>query len=163
MKFTPLLPEDWDRVASIYLEGIKTKNATFETQCPSWEVWDGKHRKDCRFVAKEDGKVAGWVALSNVSMRPVYAGVCEVSIYIANDYKGKGVGSLLMQAMIDESEACGIWMLQAAIFSENAVSIHLHEKFGFRHVGIREKIGKMNGVWRDNVFLERRSKVVGID
>ncbi len=151
-------PGDWEQVASIYMEGIKTKNATFETQCPSWEVWDEKHRKDCRFVAKDDYQIAGWVALSNISARPVYSGVCEVSIYVANEYKGKGVGSILMQAMIDESEANGIWTLQAAIFPENTDSIHLHKKFGFRQVGIREKIGKMDAVWRDNIFLERRTK-----
>lgn len=163
MNIEKMQPGDWEQVAAIYQEGINTGNATFETQCPPWEVWDEKHRKDCRFVARENEKVAGWVALSGVSVRPVYAGVCEVSIYIADAFKGRGVGSLLMQALIDASVAHGIWMLQAAIFPENTASIHLHEKFGFRQVGIREKIGKRNGVWRDNVFLERRSHSVGTD
>ena len=142
MTIEKMQPSDWEEVAAIYQEGINTGNATFETQCPPWEVWNEKHRKECRFVARENGKIAGWVALSGVSVRPVYAGVCEVSIYIGSAFKGKGVGSLLMQTLIDASETHGIWMLQAAIFPENKGSIHLHEKFGFRQVGIREKIGK---------------------
>lgn len=163
MTIEKMLPGDWEQVASIYLEGINTGNATFETQCPPWEVWDEKHRKECRLVARENEKVLGWAALSSVSARPVYFGVCEVSIYVSDKYKGKGAGSLLMEALIDESETHGIWLLQASIFPENKSSIHLHEKFGFRTVGIREKIGKMDGVWRDTVILERRSKNVGID
>lgn len=155
-------PRDWEQVAIIYQEGIDTGNATFETRCPPWEVWDEKHRKECRFVARENGKIAGWVALSGVSSRLVYSGVCEVSVYISDEYRGHGVGSILMQALIKESERQGIWMLQAAIFPENKASIHLHEKFGFRQVGIREKIGKRDGIWRDNVFLERRSRKTGI-
>ncbi|MBE0649748.1 MAG: N-acetyltransferase [Bacteroidales bacterium] len=163
MNIKKMQPNDWEQVASIYQEGIDTGNATFETQCPPWEVWDEKHRKDCRFVAKENDKIAGWIALSGVSVRAVYSGVCEVSVYIASEFKNKGVGSLLMQALIEESERHGIWTLQAAIFPENEASIHLHEKFGFRQVGIREKIGKREGIWRDNVFLERRSKIAGIE
>lgn len=163
MTIGKMLPEDWDQVASIYLEGINTGFATFETQCPRWEIWDEKHRKECRLVVREGGKIAGWAALSSVSSRSVYSGVCEVSIYVSGEYKRKGVGNLLMQALIDESEKQGIWMLQAAIFPENKASIHLHEKFGFRLVGIREKIGKRDGAWRDNVFLERRSRKAGTD
>ncbi len=163
MTIDKLLPGDWEQVAAIYLEGINTGNATFETHCPPWEVWDEKHRKECRLVARENQKVMGWAALSSVSSRPVYSGVCEVSVYVSNEYKGKGIGSLLMKALIDESEGQDIWMLQASIFPENKSSIHLHEKFGFRQVGTREKIGKRDGIWRDNVFMERRSLNTGID
>lgn len=162
MTIEKMQPCDWEQVAIIYQKGIDTGNATFETLCPTGEVWDEKHRKECRFVARENGKIAGWVALSGVSTRPVYSGVCEVSIYISDEFRSRGVGSILMEALINESEKQGIWMLQAAIFPENKASIHLHEKLGFRQVGIREKIGKRDGVWRDNVFLERRSRNTGI-
>ena len=163
MTIERMLPGDWEQVAAIYSEGINTGNATFEMQCPPWEVWDEKHRKECRLVARENEKVLGWAALSSVSARPIYSGVCEVSIYVSGKYTSKGTGSLLMNALIDESEARGIWMLQAAIFPENKASIHLHKKFGFRQVGTREKIGKRDGIWRDNVFMERRSRNTGID
>lgn len=163
MTIEKMSPSDWDQVAAIYLEGINTGNATFETQCPPWEVWDEKHRKECRLVVRENEKVLGWAALSSVSVRSVYAGVCEVSIYVSGEHKGKGIGSLLMDSLIKESEEQGIWTLQASIFPENESSIHLHEKFGFRKVGIREKIAKTSGVWRDTVILERRSENIGKD
>ena len=155
--------ESWGAVQQIYNAGIATKNATFQTKAPEWEAWDQSHRKDCRLIAKIDNQVAGWVALSNVSNRCVYAGVAEVSIYIDPAFRGMGVGDQLMKQLITESEKHGIWTLQAGIFPENKASIALHLKNGFRILGIREKIGKMEFVWRDTAMLERRSKVVGIE
>jgi len=155
--------ESWPSVQRIYNSGIGTKNATFETKAPEWEAWDQSHRKDCRLVATIDDCIAGWAALSNVSGRCVYAGVAEVSIYIDESYRGMGVGDQLMRQLIAESERHGIWTLQAGIFPENKASIALHLKHGFRILGTREKIGKINGSWRDTVLLERRSKVAGID
>lgn len=152
---------DWPAVRAIYLEGIATGHATFETGAPSWETWDTNHFPAPRLVAVSAEGVAGWAALSRVSSREVYAGVAEVSVYIANGSRGLGVGRALLQKLIAHSEAGGIWMLQASIFPENAASIALHKSFGFREVGHRERIGKMNGVWRDTVLLERRSQVAG--
>lgn len=163
VEILPLTSENWKDVAKIYLAGIATKNATFQLEVPAWEVWDQTHRKDCRLVAKIYDKVVGWAALSNVSSRCVYAGVAEVSIYIDPGYQGKGVGSTLLNALILESEQNGIWTLQAGIFPENKGSIQLHQKYGFRIVGTKERIGKMEGKWRDVISLERRSKVVGVD
>ena len=153
---------DWEAVRAIYREGIATRNATFETDAPDWEGWNEKFHRHCRPVAKIDGQVVGWAALSPVSKRAVYAGVADLSIYIAASARGKGVGKALMQALIDESEQTGIWTLQAGIFPENSASIALHKQFGFQEVGIRERIGQMNGVWRDVLLLERRSQVAGI-
>ena len=155
--------ESWETVQRIYNAGIATKNATFQTEAPEWEAWDQSHRKDCRLIAKIDDNIAGWAALSNVSNRCVYAGVSEVSIYIDPAFRGMGVGDQLMKQLITVSEKHGIWTLQAGIFPENEASIALHLKNGFRILGIREKIGKMEFVWRDTVMFERRSKVVGID
>jgi len=155
--------ESWEMVQRIYNAGIATKNATFQTEAPEWQAWDQSHRKDCRLIAKIDDNIAGWAALSNVSNRCVYAGVAEVSIYIDPAFRGMGVGDQLMKRLITESEKHGIWTLQAGIFPENEASIALHLKNGFRILGIREKIGKMEFVWRDTVMLERRSKVVGIE
>ena len=153
----------WDAVRRIYNAGIATKNATFQTEAPEWEVWDQSHRKDCRLIARIDDQVAGWAALSNVSNRCVYAGVAEVSIYIDPTFKGIGIGDQLMKQLIIESESNGIWTLQAGIFPENKASIALHLKNGFKILGIREKIGKMDNIWRDTALLERRSIVVGRD
>jgi L-amino acid N-acyltransferase YncA len=153
-----LTVEMWNDVERIYLQGIATKNATFETQSPTWEAWDISHRNDCRLVAKLGDRIVGWAALSPVSRRRVYAGVAEISIYVDAECRHQGVGSVLMGAMIEQSEAAGIWMLQAGIFPENIASIELHKKHGFRTLGIREKIGMMDGRWRDLAFLERRSK-----
>ncbi len=163
MNFTiePLSPHDWPQVRAIYLEGIATGSATFETTAPEWEAWDAKHRADCRLVARANGQVIAWVAVTPVSSRPVYAGVAEHSIYVAEAARGQGVGKALLQAFIAESERAGIWRLQTAIFPENVASIGLHKACGFREVGYRERIGCMNGVWRNTVMLERRSKVVG--
>ena len=158
----PLKPADWPQVRAIYLEGIATGNATFETSAPEWEVWDAKHRPDCRLVALAGGHVIAWVAVTPVSARPVYAGVAEHSIYVADAARGQGVGKILLQAFIEESERAGIWTLQTAIFPENVASIGLHKACGFREVGYRERIGQMNGVWRNTVMLERRSRMVGV-
>jgi len=155
--------DSWETVRRIYIDGIATKNATFQTEAPEWEAWDQAHRKDCRLIARIGNQVAGWAALSNVSNRCVYAGVAEVSIYIDPAFRGMGIGDQLMKQLIIESEKHGLWTLQAGIFPENKASIALHQKNGFKILGIREKIGKLDNVWRDTVLLERRSKVVGID
>ena len=158
-----MLPSDWEEVRRIYLEGIATKNATFETSAPSWEMWDKAHRHDCRLVARKEGNIVGWAALSSVSARKVYAGVVESSVYIDKEYWGWGIGDKLMGYLIKESEANGVWTLQAGIFPENKASIHLHEKHGFRILGKRDKVGKMDNWWRDVVLMERRSSIVGND
>ncbi len=147
---------DWPAVRAIYLEGIATGNATFETAAPEWERWDAGHLKSCRLVARVDGEVAGWAALSPVSARAVYAGVAEVSIYVAQRARGKGIGADLLRTLVAESEANGVWTLQAGIFPENTASIALHRRSGFRVVGTRERIGCVDGRWRDVVLMERR-------
>jgi L-amino acid N-acyltransferase YncA len=154
---------DWEQVRSIYLEGIATGDATFESDAPPWERWNESHLSSCRLVARSGDSVRGWAALSPVSSRCVYGGVAEVSIYIGQRYRGAGAGRALLMALITESERNGLWTLQAAIFPENRASIDLHRSCGFREVGRRERIGKMNGRWRDTVLLERRSSIVGID
>lgn len=154
---------DWEQVRDIYIEGIETGNATFQQEAPTWEEWDMSHLFECRFVARSEGDVLGWCALTPVSSRCVYRGVAEVSVYVGVKSQGRGVGSLLMDELVRASEENGIWTLQSGIFPENTGSIYLHKKFGFREVGVRERIGKMNGVWRDNLFFERRSTIVGID
>ncbi len=152
--------DDWDEVSSIYQEGIATSDATFETDAPEWEEWDKCHLRDCRLVARAEGKVIGWAALSPVSTRCVYSGVTEISLYVAASTRGTGAGKALLCALVDESERNGIWTLQAGIFPENTVSIVLHKSCGFREVGYRERIGQMDGIWRDVVLMERRSKVI---
>lgn len=160
MKVEKMSKKDWPQVAHIYEQGIRSKNATFEQECPEWKVWNEKHREDCRLIATEKGKITGWAALSNVSGRQVYSGVCEVSIYVEESSYRKGIGDFLMKKLIEESEKSGIWTLQAGIFPENKASISLHEKNGFRVVGTRERLGKMDDIWRDIVLMERRSKKV---
>ena len=160
----PMIPADWTSVRDIYAEGIATGNATFETEVPTWEKWDSTHRKDCRLVAAETGafrKVLGWAVLGPVSTSNVYRGVAEVSVYVAAEARGRRVGTALLAALIGESEAAGIWTLQAGIFPENAPSISLHKSCGFREVGVRQKIGKLGDVWRDTILLERRSSTIG--
>src|SRR6266498_3158983 len=157
-----MLPNDWAAVHRIYLEGIATGNATFETEAPLWEKWDDGHMRECRLIAHDDAKVLGWAALSPVSSRCVYAGVAEVSVYVAEHARGKGVGRILLAALIDASERCGIWTLQAGVFPENVASMELHKSLGFRELGRRERLGKMAGRWRDVTLLERRSVVVGV-
>jgi phosphinothricin acetyltransferase len=158
----PMRDEDWAAVLAIYLEGIATRNATFETQAPSWEKWNVGHLKECRLVARNDEAIIGWAALSPVSSRRVYAGVTEVSVYVTDKAKGKGIGRALLEKLIEESEGRGIWTLQASIFPENQASIKLHERCGFRVVGRRERIAQLDGQWRDTILLERRSTKAGV-
>ncbi len=157
-------PEDWQIVRSIYEEGIATELATFETQSPEWKKWDKAHIQTCRLVAEEYLLgIVGWAALSPVSNREVYSGVMEVSVYVAQTSRGKGIGKKLLQRLIQDSEANGIWTLQSSILSENEASIRLHLISGFRLVGKRERLGKLNRQWRDVVLMERRSKKVGMN
>ncbi|MBV9301751.1 MAG: N-acetyltransferase [Acidobacteriaceae bacterium] len=158
-----MMDEDWPSVREIYLEGIATGNATFETTAPEWEAWDRGHLRSCRLVARLDSKIAGWAALSPVSTRHVYCGVAEVSVYVALRAQRRKVGSQLLNALVEVSEHNGIWTLQAGIFPENVASIELHKRRGFRVVGTREKLGCMNGRWRDVILMERRSSVVGVE
>ena len=160
---TAMFPQHWEAVKKIYEEGIATGNATFQTSAPEWQEWDAAHVATCRFVAIENDEVLGWAALTAVSGRCVYAGVAEVSVYVAANARGKKIGSSLLEILVRESEKNSFWTLQSGIFPENKSSIVMHENNGFRVVGYREKIGKMKNVWRNNVFLERRSAVVGID
>jgi L-amino acid N-acyltransferase YncA len=153
----PMQPAHWPSVRDIYAEGIATGNATFETEIPEWERWDKAHRKDCRLIALEGERVIGWAALSPVSTRRVYSGVAEVSVYVAASACGRGAGKILLKALVQRSEASGIWTLQAGVFPENAASIALHKVCGFREVGVRRKIGKLGDLWRDVLLLERRS------
>jgi phosphinothricin acetyltransferase len=167
-KIEPMKREDWHEVRAIYEEGIATENATFEPVVPDWEKWDAAHIPEPRLVVKVDGRVAAWAALSRVSARKVYSGIAEVSIYVGEKHRGKGIGDALLGALVEASEKAGFWTLQGGIFPENTTSIELHKKHGFRVLGIREKVGKMTfgkrkGQWRDVVLMERRSKVVGID
>jgi phosphinothricin acetyltransferase len=162
VSIAPLATDHWDAVRAIYLEGITTGDATFEQSAPAWEKWDQGHLQSCRLVAESEGEVAGWAALSPVSGRCVYAGVAEVSIYVAQRHRGKGVGRALLAALVGASEEQGVWMLQAGIFPENTASIKLHKGAGFRIVGTRERLGSMNGRWRDVVLMERRSRIVGL-
>ncbi len=163
MLIQPITTDFWPDIVRIYESGIATGHATFEKSAPDWKSWDSSHRKDCRLVALIDGQVAGWAALSPVSGRCVYSGVAEVSIYVDEPFRGKGVGDRLLAALIQESEAAGIWTLQSGIFPENLGSLRLHQKHGFRIIGTRERMGNMDGVWRDVIVLERRSSIVGVD
>jgi len=155
-------PSDWTSVAAIYAEGIAGGMATFETRCPSWEEWDAHHLACCRLVAREEGRVVGWAALCPVSARPCYAGVAEVSVYVGAGARRRGVGRALLKAVMEDSERQGIWTLQGATFPENEASLRLQEACGFRIIGRRERVGKLNGVWRDTVLTERRSRSVGV-
>jgi phosphinothricin acetyltransferase len=169
----PMPPDLWPAVREIYGEGIATGNATFEMELPEWEKWDASHHNHCRLIALEPREeavaeiliplegvsVLGWAALSPVSSRRVYAGVAEVSVYVATAARGRGVGRALLQALVQESEKSGIWTLQAGIFPENAASIALHKSCDFREVGIRRRIGKLGDTWRDVMLLERRSAI----
>ncbi|WLR54687.1 N-acetyltransferase family protein [Mesobacillus subterraneus] len=161
IKINKMLPDDWGKVHSIYLEGIATGHATFQKEAPYWEEWDLGHNGECRIVARLDGDVMGWAALSPVSSRSVYAGVGEVSVYVSQQHSGKGIGSLLLKSLIEISEQNGFWTMQSSIFPENEASIKLHKNHGFREMGRRERIGKMDGVWRDTIILERRSRIMG--
>ncbi len=158
-----MVAADWANVSAIFLEGIATGNATFETLAPTWEQWDRAHLPVARLVARRGRTIAGWAAMSRVSQRSCYAGVAELSVYVASWARSQGVGDALMKAAIAESERAGFWMLQGAVFPENTASLRLCLSNGFREVGRRERIGKRDGVWRDVVLVERRSKVVGVD
>jgi len=161
--FRPMTTDDWNNVSDIYRQGIETGNATFQQELPTWDEWNNAHLKTCRIIVEKTDRVVGWAALTPVSGRCVYAGVAEVSVYVSNNYAGQKIGSKLLNKLITESEKEGIWTLQASIFPENIPSLKIHQKLGFRKFGYREKIGKMNGVWRDTVLLERRSKIAGIN
>lgn len=157
-----MIASDWEAVASIYTDGIATGFATFETSVPSYEAWNETHMQSCRIVATQNETILGWAALSAVSSRCVYGGVAEVSIYIKKDSRGMGVGKFLMKNLITESEQIGLWTLQSGIFPENEGSIELHKKVGFRYIGKRERVGKLHGIWKDNILFEKRSKTIGI-
>lgn len=162
MQILPLYKEHWPRVRTIYEEGIATGQATFLPATPEWPEWDEGHLAHSRIVALLDGEVVGWAALSPVSKRPHYRGVAEVSVYVGEEARGQKVGSALLAELIHQSEAAGIWTLQSSIFPENAASVRLHERHGFRLMGRRERIAQDKGVWRDTIIMERRSKTVGL-
>jgi len=152
---------DWKSVSTIYEHGLQTRNATFETGAPEYGTWIRKFNPELLWVATLDGNVVGWAGLQPVSVRKVYEGVVEVTIYIHKDFGGKGIGSALMTHLVNESEKTGIWTLYASIFPENTASIRLHESHGFREIGYRERIAQLDGIWRNTVLFERRSKKVG--
>jgi phosphinothricin acetyltransferase len=154
--------EHWDAVRAIFQEGIDGGIATFETVAPEWPAWDAAHRPDCRLVALAQGEVVGWAALSPVSQRPAYAGVAEVSVYVANGRQGSGIGRRLLETLVTAAEEGGVWTLQAVVFPQNAVSLAAHHRAGFREVGRRERIARLGGSWQDTVLLERRSARVGV-
>lgn len=155
-----LRPEHWPDVRRIYAAGILTGNATFETEPPTWEHWNGSHLSAHRFVAFGNGRVVGWTAVSPVSDRCVYGGVVENSVYVDEPDRGRGIGRLLLERLVASTEAAGIWTIQTGIFPENEASLRLHERVEFQIVGRRKRLGKLNGVWRDVLLLERRSDVV---
>jgi phosphinothricin acetyltransferase len=156
-----ITPADWEQVRAIYVEGIASGQATFEVDPPTWEEWDAAHHPFARLVLRRDGRIAGWGALSPVSRRRCYAGVAEVSVYVAATDRGRGIGQKLLLALIAESERHGIWTLQGATFPENEASLRLQRACGFREIGRRERIAQLHGVWRDTVLTERRSQMVG--
>ena len=162
MEILNIQAEHYPKVARIYLQGIATGKATFQTESPTWEYCDKNHLKHSRLAIFDGNEMAGWASLSPVSSRCVYEGVGEVSIYVASNFRGKGIGKVLLQQLINESEENGLWTLQSGIFPENIGSIELHKKCGFRVIGYRERVAQMNGVWKNNVIMERRSVIVGI-
>jgi len=162
LELSSITRDNYTEVVRIYEEGIATGIATFETSAPSWEAWDQAHHSFGRIIVKKDSDYLGWGALSPTSKRHVYRGVAEVSIYVAADSRGKGIGTLLLQSLIKESEENGIWTLQSGIFRDNLSSIAMHEQCGFRVIGYKERIGNLNGVWLDNILMERRSGKVGM-
>ncbi|WP_438710444.1 N-acetyltransferase family protein [Aquimarina muelleri] len=160
IKTAPFTKQDWIAVSQIYKEGIATGIATFETQIPTWNDWNALHIKTCRIKAFNDNTIIGWTALSPTSKRNTYKGVAEISIYISTKHRNLGIGKILLEKLINESEKAGFWSLQASIFSDNKASIALHKSLGFREIGYREKIGKLNNIWYDNTILERRSEII---
>ena len=162
MALFPITIDNYPEVARIYQEGMATGFATFETSAPTWEAWDASHHNFGRIVARENDHVLGWAALSPTSKRYVYRGVAEVSIYVASTARGRGVGTTLLQTLIELSEENNIWTLQSGIFPQNKASITMHERCGFRMIGYRERIAMRDGDWHDNVLLERRSNKAGV-
>jgi phosphinothricin acetyltransferase len=162
LEIRSLRPEDWQQVADIYAAGIATGNATFETEPPTWSSWDRSHRQDLRLVARDADLVVGWAAAGGVSDRCCYAGVAEHSVYVGPGYQGRGIGRALLSALIEAATEAGVWTLQTGIFPENQASMAVHESCGFRIVGRRERLGQLNGVWRDVLLLERRSNLIGV-
>ncbi|HEY3929057.1 MAG TPA: GNAT family N-acetyltransferase [Candidatus Koribacter sp.] len=156
-----MLASDWPSIRAIYAEGISTGTATFETEVPDWEKWNASHLEVCRLTARDASNIFGWAALCRVSARPCYAGVAEVSVYVAQSARGRGIGRQLLHALIEGSEPFGVWTLQATTFATNEISIHLHQQCGFRIVGRRERIAQLHGQWHDTVLLERRSPIAG--
>ncbi|PIB36984.1 phosphinothricin acetyltransferase [Reichenbachiella sp. 5M10] len=161
MKIELITESNYPQVAQIYQEGIDTGIATFEQEAPNWDRWDAAHLSWSGIVLSDAGEMLGWAALTPVSDRCVYSGVAEVSVYVSTSARGRGVGTLLLRELITRSEHHGIWTLQAGIMRANLASIQLHERCGFRRIGYREKIGQLDGVWHDNIILERRSKTIG--
>jgi L-amino acid N-acyltransferase YncA len=161
VEIRPLTREDWPRVQAIYAAGIATGDATFETEPPTWEEFDAGRLPEHRLVAVGDGEVVGWAALSPTSSRACYAGVVEHSVYVAEDARGRGIGRALMEALVASADSAGIWTIQTSVFPENAASVSLHERVGFRLVGRRERVAQLDGIWRDTLLLERRSPNVG--
>jgi L-amino acid N-acyltransferase YncA len=160
MRLEVLRSDDWPAVRAIYEAGIATGNATFETAVPDWPDWDAAHLAEHRLVARQHGRVLGWTALAPVSDRCAYAGVAEDSIYVAPEAQGSGVGRALLEAVVASAERGGIWTVQTGIFPENQASVRLHQACGFRVVGVRERLGRLHGRWRDVLLLERRSPAI---
>ncbi len=162
-RIEPMKAADWEQLLDIYLEGVATGQATFETEPPTWAQWDDAHLASCRLVARSRETILGWAALSPVSRRACYAGVAEVSIYVRARFRSQGMGEALLRALIECSEKDGIWTLQGSTFPENTASLRLQERCGFRVVGRRERIARHHGVWRDTLLTERRSSLAGRD
>ncbi len=162
MNIEKLTEKYWPEVKAIYVSGVATGNANFSHNIPDWDAWDKTHVKNCRLAAIENGRVLGWAALTAISDHCVFAGVAEVSVYIADGFRGKGIGKKLLSELVKLSEENDLWTLESRVFTENLASIKIHEENGFRIVGSRERIGQLNGVWRDTLLLERRSVKVGI-
>ncbi len=158
-----IIAEDAADILRIYGLGLETRNASFETQVPTWNKWDQKYLEHSRFIIEENDQIVGWASLSRVSEREVYKGVAEVSIYIDPEFHGKSLGARLMKRLIESSEENGIWTLYSSVFPENIATIKLHENFGFRKLGRRDRIAKLDGIWRDTLIFERRSPLVGND
>ena len=152
----PAVPADWPAIARIYAEGIATGDATFETEVPSWDAWDASHLPAPRLIAEDAGQVVGWIAVSPVSRRDVYRGVVEHSVYVADAARGRGVGRMLVAALVEAAPRHGIWTIQTSVFAENEATVALHESAGFRLVGRRERIAELGGEWRDTLLLELR-------
>jgi L-amino acid N-acyltransferase YncA len=163
MKIRPMSGEDANSVLAIYTQGIEDGLATFETRCPTWQEWQEDHIEECRLVVEDEGKLLGWAALCPVSRRACYRGVAEITFYVARSARGRGVGSALLEALVEVSEEAGFWTLQGATFEDNTASLRLQEPCGFRVVGTRERIGQLDGQWKTTVLTERRSQVVGVD